>query len=696
VERRRSGDGGLSRSLRRAALGLLLLAQASALLAPPASAASRPRRSALIVFVNAGEQELAAEGMSVGIMSASQGTYTPGQLQLDITQGARIASSAYPTPVPPPVSLSGRQVSGWGAVRARAASAPQELTPGLLASSVPGGGAYAWAEGAEGVLTQPGKPRVVIATGRETPSAFAVAADREGGIASVSRGVDATLPFRVQALLSEHSLVVADLSRPPRGRQQLRAVMAHRLPDELVLAIQRLPAGKAGQLLWLGAAGLPGTAATHKELTSATTQQQGLVSSVDIAPTVLGRLGIAVPEEMRGRTIETGGTLDSSALRAFAARLRVVGARRLSALAFLLCAWAALLLATVAFTRARETRARAVRIGALGVMWAPVAVMVPAALAPSAGLEYALIAGVCLALGALTDLLLPWPRALIAPAVAAPAAIVLDALAHTRLLVRSVLGPNPILGARFYGVGNELKSGLAVLVLCAVAAALYPSARHSPRRVLGSVLGAGFLLALIEGSARIGAGVGGVILVCAGTAVTAVLLSPHASVRRRALLTMIAPVAGLIVLAGVDLATAHGSGHFTGSVLHARSAGDVRDIIVRRYKAAWGELHNHAMPVATGLALVCSGVAIRSRERLLIPVQGDRLWLAALSGGLAAGVVGALVEDSGPVLLVVAVFTLGCVLSYVWAPPAGAAQGTPAGAPRAAQRGRHGAPAESG
>jgi hypothetical protein len=176
--------------------------------------------------------------------------------------------------------------------------------------------------------------------------------------------------------------------------------------------------------------------------------------------------------------------------------------------------------------------------------------------------------------------------------------------------------------------------------------------------------------------------------------VTAVLLSGDASVRRRALVAMIAPVAGLVVLAGVDLATAHGSGHFTGSVLHARSAGDVRDIIVRRYKAAWGELHNHAMPVATGLALVASGVAIRSRERLLIPVQGDRLWLAALSGGLAAGVVGALVEDSGPVLLVVAVFTLGCVLSYVWAPPAGAARGGRTPAPRAAQRGRHGAPAD--
>src|SRR6185312_7389916 len=172
-----------------------------------------------------------------------------------------------------------------------------------------------------------------------------------------------------------------------------------------------------------------------------------------------------------------------------------------------------------------------------------------------------------------------------------------------------------------------------------------------------------------EGSARIGAGVGGVILVCAGTAVTAVLLAPGAPARRRALIAIASPVAGLLLLAAIDLATAHGSGHFTGSILHARSAGDVRDILVRRYKAAWGELHNHAMPVATAVSLAAAVLALRARDRLLAPVGGDPAWAAALAGGLAAGVAGALVEDSGPVLLVVATFALGCVLSYLWAPP---------------------------
>jgi hypothetical protein len=180
----------------------------------------------------------------------------------------------------------------------------------------------------------------------------------------------------------------------------------------------------------------------------------------------------------------------------------------------------------------------------------------------------------------------------------------------------------------------------------------------------------GIALAIVEGSARIGAGVGGVILVSAGTAVATVMLLPGRLTRRRALIVLVSPVVGLIALAALDLATAHGGGHYTGSVLHAHSIGDIRDIIVRRYTAAYGELKHGGMPFATALALVASALGVRHYRRLLAPVDCDPAWLAALAGGLTAGVIGALTEDSGPVLLVVAVGVLGCVLSYLWGRPA--------------------------
>jgi hypothetical protein len=589
-------------------------------------------------------------------MSASQGSYTRTQLLLDVSQGARIAASAYRKGGVEPLSLrpsgGGALIEGWAQVRRRARDAPQILTPGLLAGLIPGGAAYVGITGTgalDGVL----------------------AADRSGHLAVVSRGTPSSLLGRVETLLESQRFVIADLPTGREGSAELRRLSSERHAGELLIVVQRSDDPRLGPLLWAGVAGLAGGGG--RELSSKSTNERGLITSLDVAPTILRHLGIDAPEELRGKPIETDGALQSSGLRAFMARLRVVGGRRLSTLGFLLAAWILLLVLCAPW---RGARARAMRVGALAVMWAPVAVLLPAAFTPSEAVESLTITLVCLGLGAVSDLLVPWPRAMLAPAVVGVAALTTDALAHTQLLVRSLLGPNPMLGARFYGIGNEVKSGLAVLVLAAVAGALYPAARgRGPALVM---ICAGIVLAGVEGSARIGAGVGGVILVSAGFAVAAAALWGGAITRRRAVIVLVSPVLALLALAVLDLLTAHGSGHYTGSILHARSAGELRDVIVRRYKAAWGELHNHAMPVATALALVCATLAIRSRERLLAPVAGDPGWFAAFIGGLTAGVVGAFSEDSGPVLLVVAVFALGCIATYLWgrAPRPPAAEST--------------------
>jgi hypothetical protein len=605
------------------------------------------------VFVPAGESLLAgAGGLSVGIMSAGQGRYSPAQLALDISQGARVATSSYPHPTPPRLTLgqlgASGLIEGWKAARRRAEQAPQLLRPGLLASEIQGGAGYVGASGSAG--------------GGDADSL--VAAGRSGRIAAVSLGSASTLAVRVETLARRKLLVVADLPGGAQGDADLRVLSAGRAPGELLIVVQRVAEGQGGELLWTAVGGLAGGAG--RELNSQSTNERGLVASFDLAPTILRHVGAPIPADVRGKPIVTDGSLRSASLRSLMSRLRVIAGRRLKALSFLLVAWLALLALPIRWWP--RSRAWAMRCGALGVLWAPVTTLLTAALEPSAAIEYATIALACVLLGALTDALVPWPRAVLAPAIVTVIALVVDALAGTQLLMRSLLGPDPALGARFYGIGNELKSGLAVLVLAAVAGALYPAVRGA--RAAGVVAVAGVVLAVVEGSARIGAGVGGVILVCFGFAVSAAMLAPGALTRRRALTVLISPVAGLVALVAIDLATAHGGGHFTGSVLDARSPTDVRDLIVRRYGASWDELRDDAMPVATALALIAAAFGVRRRAQLLAPVGSDPGWLAALAGGLAAGVVGSLVEDSGPVLLVVAVFALGCVLSYLWAKPA--------------------------
>jgi hypothetical protein len=676
----------------------------------------------LVVFLSTGaqptghsesdsiERELASvPTLSIGILSATQGTYKADQLLLDITQGARVSYSAYSPAYPPSLSSltlgpgASAHISSWSAALQRAENAPQLLDPGLLAASIPGGGAYAAPYGlgisGQGISGRRGSGRF---TAREEEvhvadtftASWPLAANRAGTIAAVSFGPPATLLARIAVQQTSHQLVVADLPPGTSGYADLRTLAARRAPGELLTVIQSPPSSSSQELLWSAFAGLTtaqGTVASGGHtLTSQTTNERGLIASIDIGPTILQHLDLPIPADMRGKPVRLDGRLDSASLRALKTRLAVIDSRRLPALEWLVLTWALLFsLALLPIGRHRVDRreqiaqhdrvgwhdprgtspryARAgwtMRVGALAMLWSPVAVLVPAALEPGRSAEFALIVAVCFGLGALTDWLIAWPRAPIAPAVTAVLALTVDALTGTQLLMRSLLGPNPAFGARFYGIGNELKSGLAVLVFAAVAAALYPAARG--RKAAIAMACAGIVLAIVEGSARIGAGVGGVILVSAGTAVATMMLLPGTFNRRRALVVMAAPVVGLAALAVIDLTTAHGTGHFTGSVLDARSTGDIRDIIVRRYGAAWDELKNHLMPLATALALVASFLAVRHRERVLAPVCSDPAWLAALAGGLTAGVIGSLSEDSGPELLVVAVFALACVLSYLW------------------------------
>ena len=107
--------------------------------------------------------------------------------------------------------------------------------------------------------------------------------------------------------------------------------------------------------------------------------------------------------------------------------------------------------------------------------------------------------------------------------------------------MRSLLGPRPGVRRALLRDRQRAEVGARGARVRAVAAALYPAVRG--RRAASAMACAGIVLAIVEGSARIGAGVGGVILVSAGTAVATVMLLPGAFNRRRALIVMAAPVA---------------------------------------------------------------------------------------------------------------------------------------------------------
>jgi hypothetical protein len=656
---------------------LALLAPAAPAQAPGPAASAQPR--ALLAFLPApapavpvapGDEDpspafhwaidaLAAQPrLALGLSSAVQGIYDREQVFLDISQGTRVSLKSYDPKVPPPLLLrpaaggAGR-LAGWPAVRARAADAPADVQPGLLAQSIPGGAGYA------GI------------TGRPHGAAI-TAADRTGAIAQLSLGGAGDLVLRARSLLERRALVVAGLPAGAAGRRALDALVAAHRPGELLIVMQTPPGGTDAQLLPTGALGLGGT--PGGSLTSQTTHTDGVVAGIDVAPTILEHLGRSVPGAVKGQPITSEPGRDAAALADLTERLRVVLPRRLPALWTLLGSWVALLLAAMLVADRRGTR-WAFRVGPLAVLWLPSVLLLTAALAPSRTVELLLATAVALLAGAVTDRLVRWPRAPIVPAFAGLAAYAIDLAFGSPLIIQSLLGPNPLYGARFYGIGNELEATLSALLLVGIGALL--AGRGRSRAAVAAFACGGVALALVVGAGRLGADVGGVITIGAGAAVAAALMLPGGLTRRSAALVVAAPIAGLVLLALVDLATG-GDSHFTRTVLRADDSGDLWDVAARRYELAGRQAIRGFTPAATIIAILAIAVAVRRRERVLAPVNGDPAWRALLAGLVAAGVAGAVFNDSGPVLLLFEAFFAGSAVLYLRGDPRLAGDGLPA------------------
>lgn len=583
--------------------------------------------------------------LAVGLMSSTQGTYRRHQALLDMTAGTRTSAAAYALQRVPRFALAKRAdgrdfVTDWTTARQRADSALADIRPGLLASSIPGGAAFV------GLRSRPGVDGVV-------------AADREGDIASVSLGASADEPQRVRAALRRHRFVVASLATGARGEHALDALIAQRRSSDLLIVVES-PPQRPAQLLPVGVAGLGSSGA----ITSTTTRLRGLVAGIDVPATVLGHLGIAAPS-IKGQRIRSGGARNLDELVALEARLRVVAGRRVPTLLALLLCWAGLILLLGLIADRRGVRA-GMRIGGLAVLWVPPLLLLTAALEPGRAGELTGLAGGAMVLGALTDRLVRFPRAPAVPAAATLVVYALDLAAGSPLIIRSLLGVNPRSGARFYGVGNELEAVLSVVVLVGVGALL--SGRRSSYGAAGAFAGVGVVLAAVVGAGSLGADVGGVLTVAAGTAVATILMLPGALTRQRLALAVLTPAAALVALAALDLATA-GNGHFSRTILDARGGQDLWDVAERRSTLAWNVLSTGTMPFLAGVALLAGAYALRFRERIYRPLDGSPAWTAALTGAFTGVLAGSLVNDSGPVLLVFGTFVLATTTVYVRGAP---------------------------
>lgn len=679
--------------MRRCVLVAMVLGTMAGLLAPVAAAAGAPpahARRALLAFYTADPQDVVAyarphrrgrphdaflrfldrqPGLRPGLWSSVQGTYRRQQVLLDVSQGSRQPTGLYTdVDIDHDGAIDGLRFSGadrrfadWPSLRRRARDVSSTLRPGLLADSLTEGAGFA------GVLGEPVLPAVA-------------AADQEGRVAARTTGSVGSLARRARALNRRQRVVVVSIPATVAGRAQLASLARRRDPGQLLMVVQlpRTPArgviGRTpGRLLrqpaFAVADGRGGSP------TSPSTRRPGLVTSIDIAPTLLRWVGVRPPDRMRGEPIGSGPGL--SATRLDALRLRwsnVRGGRQAASLMAVVTAALTLFLLLGALRGMRAAAGPALRIGGLAVMWWPTAVLFAAGVEPATRMgEVSLIAGISVALGVLTERTLPWTRAAALPAAVGLALYTADLAAGGELLTRSVLGPSVVSGSRFYGVSNELEPLLPIMLLVGLAAVL--GGRAITRATTAIYLVAGLALLVVVGSGRLGADVGGVATVSVGLAVATLVMRPGAISRGAIALAVLAPVLALAGLIVLDLAVSGGS-HLSRNLLRAGSPAEVAELFQRRYELSWGVLTAGGKLTHFVGALLAVAFAWRNRERLYAALP-HRGWAAALAGGLAAGIAGALTNDSGPVLFINATIALAGVTAYLLGrPPAGTGRRT--------------------
>jgi hypothetical protein len=402
----------------------------------------------------------------------------------------------------------------------------------------------------------------------------------------------------------------------------------------------------------------------ERVLTSSTTRRIGLIAATDVAPTVLHYFGLKVPRQMEGQRIRSEHDGSAADVVDHIGRLNVVLGRRGSAIHDWFYVWLAVL-GLMWFARRRAGVRTALRIALLGALWLPGVALLTAALEPSRIAEIAILSFGSLALGAVTDAIVPWP---VAPAV--PAAIVLgahfiDLGRGSPLIGASLAGPNPVGGARFFGIGNELEAILAMQLFIGLGAAL----TLAPRRWVPWAFGICALVATaIEGSGRLGADVGAVFTVGAGAGGAVLASLGHRPSRRSVVIACVVPVLGIGALIVLDLVTSGGA-HLTRTVLHNNGVGDLLDIVKRREIISVSGLKRLSTLLTVLLGVVLMVLAVRRREELFEPLRDYPAFMAGIWGAFFATVIGALTNDSGPLIFEVGFLMLLMATGYARSRP---------------------------
>jgi hypothetical protein len=436
----------------------------------------------------------------------------------------------------------------------RAATDPCPAIPVADSGFVPGWDTYARAAAAQSFGSHPGLLGDQLASHGQCVQAVGPGA----GLAAASTGgavprYAAWDPMQLTGLLSRCRVTLVDVGsvrdpqdvvsgeRPsPTGSRadQVKAMdslitqVLAAAPNGSDLVVASLSDAGVTQRLRLVAAKGPDYGSGT--LRSPSTRQTGLVQSPDLTVTLLQAARVPVPPELGGAALQRGSA-DANSATAAQSRLRHLvdideASHKVHALVppffdGVVYAQVAIYLLAALVWRTRigsaDLRLRMLRIvRRVAVVAATIpastflANLIPWWRFPAPMLAVVLSVGVFVALISAVALLGPWSRHLTGPIAVVSVATMLvlggDVMLGSRLQLSSLMGLQPSVGGRFYGMGNVTFALFATAaLLLAVAASGHFVRQGRPRVAAAAALGIGLATAVVDGAPAWGADGGG-------------------------------------------------------------------------------------------------------------------------------------------------------------------------------------------
>jgi len=570
-----------------------------------------------------------------------------------------------------PALMTAGKVPRWSEYRAAAGATRFDASLGLLGDQIAG----------RGLCLQTIGPGAALGAARSSGMVVRYQQYDDSTLAAALSSCPATL-VDVGAVRDPADANPQDEARPNATRARQVAAVDARVAAVLKAApagtdvafVSLADAGVTERLRMIAVTGPHFGAGT---LESSSTRQPGLVQLTDLTPTILAHLGISRPLTLGGTPLRFAPASDSSdrsaderlqALLDFdQASYEVHGLVEPFFYGFVLLQLAFFLAVGLLWRRGWGLPAQRCRLLRITGRVAIVAAAVPvstflANLLPwwrfSAPLV-SVVASVALFTAAASALALlgPWNRRLFGPlgtiCVTTMTVLALDVMTGSRLQLSSLMGLQPVIGGRFYGMGNVTFAlfGTATLMLC-TAVGNYLVTVGQPRHAAVAVGAIGLGAVIIDASPSWGSDLGGPTGLLPAVIIL-VLAILQITLTWRRLLAIGAGIGGFLFALGLLdwLRPAESRSHL-GKFVQTTLDGGAWDIVVRKLEQNIALFFNNPLSLLIPVALVLFGyVLARPDSAAAAPMRRSFATIPLLRPGLISvlvmWVIGFALNDSG-------------------------------------------------